>query len=454
MADVNVHFLIRLAFVWICLGSVTQAAGLNGPFGIELWKSPVLWQDDAEETAKRLKLEGANGSYQAFYSDETFKILGAQAFGIQINGDKGKVNEAVVSFLNRADMEDMVFQELLQKEEKDLAAQLKKENKPLKLESVPQEKQNEIRQRVLTKTEKRIQEQWDKDLEAVKKALNGSAGKMSKEENGASVWLYAGHKLTLVESKDGVSLRIQKPQSAVTSKQSQKSKTANRARDASRNVERRGNGDVVITGLPAISQGNRSYCTTATWQKLLRYYGVSKEIFELAEQGGTTTTGTDAMQFTAKMTPELEEDGFQVVMLKGGPDKIPTIKAYIDQGVPVIWNMDARDLALWVLRNPERKSSLPKRSFTKDELEKYGQKEQALHTLLVVGYNARYKELALSDSTQMGHGEPEIWVTLEEAKKAHEASSGNHMVAVAPDLKGATASSMPGQVTIPGKKYY
>jgi hypothetical protein len=39
--------------------------------------------------------------------------------------------------------------------------------------------------------------------------------------------------------------------------------------------------------------------------------------------------------------------------------------------------------------------------------------------VLIIGYNARHNEVAISDSTELGHTTPEIWARAEEIKQCH-----------------------------------
>ncbi|MEM6885966.1 MAG: hypothetical protein AAF571_13140, partial [Verrucomicrobiota bacterium] len=121
----------------------------------------------------------------------------------------------------------------------------------------------------------------------------------------------------------------------------------------------------------------------------------------------------------------------KVEHLRFSPDNIKMVSSYIDKGYPLIWHMDARDLRIWVNRNRERRTRLPDES-AKTELTPG---KVAGHALLIIGYNIRENEIALSDSTELGSSETAIWIHASEAKAAHQ-SRTELLVVIPPGRTG------------------
>lgn len=484
--------MMRKVPVWVAVawmacswGSGPAAANtLNNAFGIPLWQGSNLWAENAAETAQRLKLEGTGPVYQKFFAGDTVttqttvtqsdmgperksqkiitteetKVLGAKAYAIQLYEKKGKVDEVTINFANRADVERTVKSEMIAHElAKEYAEYLKKKSGAPFFETLPNERQLELSNKIALEVEQRLASAKN-DLATVEKALTRQFGKPDGEGTEREIWQEMRHEFLLLQSQDGFSLKIQKTGSAAAdAKPPGKYQLAQIRVDLLGNVDRRSGGDLVLQGIPNISQGARNYCTTATWQKVLRYYGFSPDIFELAEKGGTTTSGSEGSQFAAKMSVGLKAQGLQVDYIKGSAENLSAYRTYLDRGMPVIWNMDSRYLPAWYVRSKERKRSLAGKDITEKDLVKMGAStESAPHTLLIIGYNLLAKEIALSDSTELGHGEAEIWVRLSEAGLAHKEYPGSQLLAVVPSPKvgtGGTTTVAPSSVPA-GKKYY
>ena len=65
-------------------------------------------------------------------------------------------------------------------------------------------------------------------------------------------------------------------------------------------VKHESNGDVVITGVPMVDQGQKGYCAAAVAERLLRYYGRTLDQHEIAQLANTTAgAGTKPEQMVA-----------------------------------------------------------------------------------------------------------------------------------------------------------
>jgi hypothetical protein len=197
-------------------------------------------------------------------------------------------------------------------------------------------------------------------------------------------------------------------------------------------------GDVVITDVPMVDQGQKGYCAVACAERMMRYYGVqtdANEIAQIANSDSTKGTSADAMfdalkklstrlkvrvrpveQFEAKQllalmteynraakrgnrAPQLAPPGqtldigmifrtmdatvLKEVRTKNHSDvtKFQTdVQKHIDAGIPIIWSV-----MLGVFPEP----GVPQTG--------------GGHMRLIIGYNTKTQEIIFSDSWGAGH---------------------------------------------------
>jgi len=361
---------------WLLLAPTVWASNLNDLFQIPLWQDSLLWDDDARSVARRLDLAGAENEGAAFYRqgfNGKRSCLGAPLFSIDLYTQDGKAQRLVLGFVNTADLASLgvgVTQadfQRVQKEQRQLISQ----------------------------------------------KLSGRLG-AGIEKSGTWHWNWLGHLLKLQETSTALVLTIEKGSYSPIASESQRMvESGYQPFDPAGRVQRRSNGDVVITKIPPISQGDRNYCVPASWEKNLRYFGLALNVYDLAESGGTQVQGTQYRRFASRVGQEIGQMGFQLDYPRHSPDNLTELARHIDQGLPVVWAMDAQLLPEWVRQSRSRRSQLP------DSPPRTPGPEKAYHALLIIGYNARFKEVALSDSTELGHSTPEIWASAEEIKLCH-----------------------------------
>lgn len=63
------------------------------------------------------------------------------------------------------------------------------------------------------------------------------------------------------------------------------------SRTIKENVQKNANGDVFISNMPMVNQGQKGYCAAATSERVLRYYGIDMDEHEIAQLAGTSATG-------------------------------------------------------------------------------------------------------------------------------------------------------------------
>lgn len=185
------------------------------------------------------------------------------------------------------------------------------------------------------------------------------------------------------------------------------------------NVETRPNGDVVIGEIPMINQGPKGYCVPATYERVLRYLGMTVDMYSLALIGGTRKGGGTRLDLINDAIHGIvQRTGRQV---RGGL-KLQTsdLKRWIGAGIPLLWS---------VFVDPEIEQSsdaltAERQGVTledwKPRLAKYPAPRNlkpdpaAAHVRLIIGFNEATQEIAYSDS--WGDAARERWMTLAMAR--------------------------------------
>jgi Peptidase_C39 like family len=368
------QFLLTLGLCSILqlpLRSQSNDDGLNSLLGFNLWTDSTLWDDKADFTARRLNLRGSINGATSFYRGVpriNATCLGTKLYALDLYGAEGYIQRVVLGFINRADMAG----------------------------GLPG-----ARSRLYDEAAK-------KDLNTIRNALIQRLGQPN-QRNAGEVWPWVGHELILSQGSEAIILTIQKGSTAANlSADTLPQETIMSRNPPSYFVKRNGTGDVYIQGLPPISQGDRNYCVPASWEKVLRHLGLGLNVYDLAQKGGTKVDGTLFMPFAKEMENLLNPSNYQITYIRSTDNDFNAIQTYIDQGLPVIWGMNANSLRQWVARNSSRKEQLPPVRFSTSNY------PPAPHAILIVGYNNNYKEVALSDSTDLGSSTPQIWISASE----------------------------------------
>ena len=152
-------------------------------------------------------------------------------------------------------------------------------------------------------------------------------------------WDWNGHAFLLAAPKDEyVALRILSVKSADEGGRSRVSDAELFARAKNR-IEKRPNGDVILKDIPMVNQGPKGYCVPATWERAMRYMGVSADMYVLAmagQSGAGGGTSIAAIAAGAKAAVSLGGRKIESANIKIDPG---TVAKYIDRGQPIMWAM-------------------------------------------------------------------------------------------------------------------
>lgn len=187
-----------------------------------------------------------------------------------------------------------------------------------------------------------------------------------------------------------------------------------------KNVVKQSSGDVYISGVPMVDQGNKGYCVAASCQRLFEYMQIPCDQHELAqllkvdaERGADPVVmqkslskidGKFNVTFKPIINPEVYYDSRRrrKVSLK---EFVTAIKENTDKGMPLLW-------ALMLGRFPET-----------PRLPMSGQISGG-HMRMIIGYNPNTNEVLFTDSWGAGHELKRM-----AAADAYEASLGLYSMA-------------------------
>lgn len=388
--------------------SVVTVADINEAFGVPLWTDDNLWENDINEVARRLdaRLESQTGS-ESSYLVRPDRILGVKPEVMKLSGKDGKVSAVMIMFANKGDT---------------LGMKPRKDNMLSSLEyQRAQQEFNEKEQKLL----KTIKIQGDQ-LESALKNLLGvfrqkQFGEGDKTRERVKTWTWKDHVIMLAEHEnDSLSLRIVPLAVAKSRGKVEKVSDAELRTQLKARVLRRDNGDVIVTGIPMISQGNKGYCVPATWARYLRYMGIPADEYVLANAGQTLKGGGTRVDQILAATTALANQNRRSVRKLCNQVTILTVAGYVDDGLPLMWRMYSvgplegrgRSADRMEGQSPEewKKALKPERKAAK----KLQPDPDHRHMCMIIGYNARTDEIATSDSWGLEHAEK--WYTLEEVQ--------------------------------------
>lgn len=359
-----------------------------------------LFDDVTEEVAKRmgLPLEGSTrymSCYRSYKCDYT--IFDQKLSAVSLYGSPVQVTEVDFMFLNEGDF----FGHVDEKDPKAMA-EMKKQARPFK---EAMRKQEEILLKNLTET--------------LGKSTSDTLG-MGKAKERVTRWTVGGTAILLsVQDDQYIAMRIW-PKALADSRGLVQGITDEQLGQRCRsNVERRANGDVVVGQIPMINQGPKGYCVPATYERLLRYFGMTADMYTLAMLGGTGRgSGTVVANLNEAIGNIVQRQGRQI---RGGIKLAPTdLRKWIDAGVPLIWSMYViPDVEMLAASQTASRRDKDLAQWQKDVSQfKLGKKlkidEETAHVRLIIGYNEKTQEVAYSDSWGPEHAER--WMTMDAAK--------------------------------------
>lgn len=387
---------------------------LNSLFGIPVWSDDNLWDDEAAAVAGRLgwpeeSKTSTDSSYRK-YPGAVDVVLGCRPYSLALYGENGMASRLSLMFANKGDAIGPAA--LLQgaRSEREVRKQTKEFSDAIKNDAAA------IAARLTT---------------LLGPPATDKFGQGSQTRESVQRWDWNGHAILLAAPRNEyVALRILPLEVADAQGKSRISDAELRERLLSR-VEKRPNGDVILKDMPMVDQGPKGYCVPATWERVMRYMAIPADMYVLAMAGGTGAGGGTSIAAIVNGVRETVIRGGRRLDPENGKISVRTIEKYINRGLPVMWAMYSMDSV-----NADLNSRMGKRismsdpagwKNSLDPVRKAAKKipidvKQA-HMCMIIGYNDKTGEIAVSDS--WGPQYAERWMTEEEANAV---SQGQLMV--------------------------
>jgi len=399
---VSLCALMALAVSVRAVPGAAKFQDLNTAFGLPLWQSDSLWTANERDVGKQLRWPEESrtttlGSYR-LYPKKEMTVLGAHPHSLALYAEKGKVTQVSMVFANRGD-----------------------------------------------RASKSEMEGDAKTIEAALKPLLGEPtqaffGRTRKIRYKVKRWNWKSHAILLEMPPDTyVGVRIMPLETADREGRAD-IVSYQQLRDAlSQRVQRRPNGDVVVGEIPMVDQGPKGYCVPATWERYLRYLGIQADMYVLALAGQTQIGGGTSANLMFESVEALARRNGRRFDQLTMPMAVPNLAKYIDKGFPLMWcifvdlNLEKEITARAKERSKvtDWKAWLEKLKSARN-VPRVGPKHIAssegnnaevnnAHMRMIIGYNPRTKEVAISDS--WGKHAEERWVTVEEAQAMTQGDS-------------------------------
>ncbi|GAA5480930.1 hypothetical protein [Haloferula sargassicola] len=172
-------------------------------------------------------------------------------------------------------------------------------------------------------------------------------------------------------------------------------------------VQRRDNGDVVISGIPMVDQGPKGYCVPATFERAMRFMGLDADMYLLAMVGQSSAGGgTSPKLLIDEVKSQVYRKGRRTRDDEARKLSISRLKRYLDDGIPVMWTLYSLPTYNQIANdNTEARKKVEDwsawASKVATQTEAYEDREPtpgAYHICMIIGYNETTGELAVSDS--------------------------------------------------------
>ncbi|HEY5751754.1 MAG TPA: C39 family peptidase [Chthoniobacterales bacterium] len=392
---------------------------INSALGAELFADDSLWDDDASVAAGRLKWpqESATKDQASFrlYPSVDAKFAGAHPYSLALYAAGGKPDRVSIVFANKGDFGNYFR----------IASGL----------AVARGSERSALQRQAKEVLQDFPKALDADAKAVADALTrivgpSEAARLSLDgvsNDKVSRWNWKGHAFLLAERSGGfVGLQIVPAASLDEKIGIVRQRDADLKTKLRSQLQQRINGDVVIGELPMVNQGPKGFCVPATMERCFRYLGIPADMYVLALKAQTGMGGgTGAEDIFAAASGLARAYGRRFEKIPANL-RINSIAKSIDDGLPILWGMNARDdlerditdrsVQRQTMTDPIAWKKLLKN--VKRPKPHRGDELSSGHMCLIIGYNKTTDEIAISDS--WGPEFAERWMTEDELAAMNE----------------------------------
>lgn len=392
---------------------------INEAFGLPLWSEASLWEADVVELAERLnwplESETKDQSSYRLYADEKVRVLDRRPYSLAFYSENNQVTEVRIFFINKGDYGnasdlEVSLKRAEDKKEKSRVKELTKQYEEL-LKTFPD----------AVKEEAAFLEERLTSLFGA--GMRDTFGQGSSLKEKVTRWNWNSHAILLSEQENEyVSIRIM-PLNAADQGGNSTARTDSEMRTLllSR-VLKKDNGDVTVTEIPMVDQGRKGFCVPATWERYLRYMGISTDMYVLAMGAKTEFGGGTQINAIATSVESLVKKNKRRLDQEKPSLDPKDLASSIDKGLPLMWAMyiDRSLDSEITARSLERKDVTDWKDWN-DQLKSHRKKAKSIkpdpengHVCMIIGYNEITQEIATSDS--WGPDFKERWLTVEEAE--------------------------------------
>ena len=342
---------------------------INNAFGVPMFRDDSLWDDPVADIADRLgwpvESHTPNVSSYRLYADESYRLLDARPYSLALYGEKEAPQFFSLIFANKGDLKGAELDRAMRESGKNILTRL------TETLGTPR---NEIFGQGKNLTEK--VQRWDWKGHAF--LLSNQAGE------------YTGLKILPSGAADaeGKGLKLRD--------------TEIRAMLGKR-VETKANGDVLITQIPMVNQGPKGYCVPATWERYLRFLEIPADMYVLAMAAQTDEGGGTSITHMLDASKNLiMRYGCKLVEVKN-ETSIANLNRYIDRGIPVMWVMNSgtnynKSVDTYTHARAKAGADWGKEQAAAAQTATRTVNDEGSHICMIIGYNKRFNEFAVSDS--------------------------------------------------------
>jgi hypothetical protein len=199
----------------------------------------------------------------------------------------------------------------------------------------------------------------------------------------------------------------------------------------SQRVKHADSGDVVVSDIPMVDQGPKGYCVPATWERYLRYLGIPADMYVLAMAAGSSTKGTNLEAMVENVDSLVTLYHRRIDNVPGDLD-IRMISGNINSGLPIMWTCSIHiPFEKAISRRMAERSRVTDWNAWAAQLETgdkaeipeeiAGSPSAGGHQRMIIGYNDKTGEIAISDSWSKVFAIR--WMTLREANAINAGQS-------------------------------
>ncbi len=349
---------------------------MNEIFGLNIWKDDWLWDDKTEEVGNRLKMNFESKTafmenYRAYPAGD-ITILNEKVYATALYGDDCDAQNLSFIFINKGDVPNSSSEQI-----EDCANRLS-----------------------------------DSLTSILGDSRRDSIGRGEMREK---VWRWDWNDQALLLSlKKGkyIILKIMSCKQADNGGRIDKISYDNLRKRILNCVQRKDNGDILVTNIPMVDQGPKGYCSPATWERYLRYFSIPADMYLIAVAANTSAGGgTYNSTILRVMEPVLSSFGRDIISINSEMS-IKNISRYIDQGLPIMWSFSSTPSfqKLADANSAKRKGEQLKEKdldISPNEISR-----SSGHICLIIGYNESTQEICISDSWGLKYQERWVPVTV------------------------------------------